>query len=184
LLTFSIASIHLTTGADLRPIKDHKPGYRALFGHFAAATSSAKQCLPPAVSLLPKLYWNDSLEIKPTAERWIRRTLQFGWEVVEFPGKIRQTDGLFGLAVVAGQISRRDHYSCHANQGLNDYTRDVARRLAKQGYGALAIDFSRAMAVLRRPTLKAKSSAIFASSRFAGSFSRNIYNSNFDVHLI
>ena len=165
-------------------IKDHKPGYRALFGHFAAATSSAKQCLPPAVSLLPKLYWNDSLEIKPTAERWIRRTLQFGWEVVEFPGKIRQTDGLFGLAVVAGQISRRDRYSCHANQGLNDYTRDVARRLAKQGYGALAIDFSRAIAVLRRPTLKAKGSAIFASSRFAGSFSRNIYNSNFDVHLI
>ena len=98
--------------------------------------------------------------------------------------QIRQTDGLFGLAVVAGQISRRDRYSCHANQGLNDYTRDVARRLAKQGYGALAIDFSRAMAVLRRPTLKAKSSAIFASSRFAGSFSRNIYNSNFDVHLI
>jgi len=141
LLTFSIASIHLTTGADLRPIKDHKPGYRALFGHFAAATSSAKQCLPPAVSLLPKLYWNDSLEIKPTAERWIRRTLQFGWEVVEFPGKIRQTDGLFGLAVVAGQISRRDRYSCHANQGLNDYTRDVARRLAKQGYVTLAVDY-------------------------------------------
>ena len=50
-------------------IKDHKPGYRALFGHFAAPTSSAKQCLPPAVSLLPKLYWNDSLEIKPRAER-------------------------------------------------------------------------------------------------------------------
>jgi len=25
-------------------IKDHKPGYRALFGHFPAATSSAKQC--------------------------------------------------------------------------------------------------------------------------------------------
>ena len=29
----------------------------------------------------------------------------------------------------------------HANQGLNDYTRDVARRLAKQGYVALAVDF-------------------------------------------
>jgi len=54
----------------------------------------------------------------------------------------------------------------HANKGLNDYTRNVARRLAKQGYGALAIDFSRAMAVLRRPTLKAKGSAIFASSLF------------------
>ena len=29
----------------------------------------------------------------------------------------------------------------HANQGLNDYTRDVARRLAKQSYVALAVDF-------------------------------------------
>ena len=29
----------------------------------------------------------------------------------------------------------------HANQGLNDYTRDVARRLAKQGYVSLAVDF-------------------------------------------
>ena len=29
----------------------------------------------------------------------------------------------------------------HANQGLNDYTRDVARRLAKQRYVALAVDF-------------------------------------------
>jgi hypothetical protein len=62
-----------------------------------------KAMLPPALSLLSKLYWNDSLEIKPMAERWIRRTPQFGWEVIEFPGKIRQTDGLFGLAVVAGQ---------------------------------------------------------------------------------
>jgi carboxymethylenebutenolidase len=29
----------------------------------------------------------------------------------------------------------------HANQGLNDYTRDVARRLAKEGYVSLAVDF-------------------------------------------
>jgi carboxymethylenebutenolidase len=29
----------------------------------------------------------------------------------------------------------------HANQGLNDYTRDVARRLAREGYVALAVDF-------------------------------------------
>lgn len=29
----------------------------------------------------------------------------------------------------------------HANQGLNDYTRDVARRLARAGYAALAVDF-------------------------------------------
>lgn len=29
----------------------------------------------------------------------------------------------------------------HANQGLNDYTRDVARRLAKQEYVALAVDY-------------------------------------------
>src|SRR5574341_671196 len=29
----------------------------------------------------------------------------------------------------------------HANQGLNDYTQDVARRLAKQGCVALAVDY-------------------------------------------
>ncbi len=29
----------------------------------------------------------------------------------------------------------------HANQGLNEYTRDVARRLARAGYAALAVDF-------------------------------------------
>jgi carboxymethylenebutenolidase len=29
----------------------------------------------------------------------------------------------------------------HANQGPNDYTRDVARRFAKQGYVSLAVDF-------------------------------------------
>ena len=38
-------------------------------------------------------------------------------------------------------MSRRDRYSCHANQGLNDYTRDLARRLAKQGYVTLAVDY-------------------------------------------
>ena len=86
----------------------------------------------------------------------IRRTLQFGWEVVEFPGKIRQTDGLFGLAVVAGQISRRDRYSCHANQGLNDYTRDLTRRLAKQGYVTLAVDYLCATAEPRKPIRMAK----------------------------
>jgi carboxymethylenebutenolidase len=29
----------------------------------------------------------------------------------------------------------------HANQGINDYTRDIARRLAREGYVALAVDF-------------------------------------------
>jgi carboxymethylenebutenolidase len=29
----------------------------------------------------------------------------------------------------------------HANQGLNEYTRDIARRLAKENYVALAVDF-------------------------------------------
>ena len=29
----------------------------------------------------------------------------------------------------------------HSNQGLNEYTRDVARRFAKQGYVSLAVDF-------------------------------------------
>jgi len=29
----------------------------------------------------------------------------------------------------------------HANQGLNEYARDIARRLAREGYAALAVDF-------------------------------------------
>ncbi len=58
---------------------------------------------------------------------------------VEFPGKAGAV-----LAYLA-QPSAPGKYPVivviHANQGLNDYTRDVARRLAKQNYAALAVDF-------------------------------------------
>lgn len=59
---------------------------------------------------------------------------------VEFPGKAGNL--LFGyLARPSAQGKHPAIIVVHANQGLNDYTRDVARRLAKQGYAVLAIDF-------------------------------------------
>ena len=61
------------------------------------------------------------------------------WENVEFPGKAGR---LLGYAAWPASPGRYPAVIVvHANQGLNDYTRDVARRLAKQGYGVLAIDF-------------------------------------------
>ena len=60
-------------------------------------------------------------------------------ENVEFPGKAGK------LSDYAATSSAQGKYPAiiiiHANQGLNDYTCDVARRLAKQGYVALAIDY-------------------------------------------
>jgi len=44
----------------------------------------------------------------------------------------------------------------HANEGLNDYTRDLTRRLAKQGYVTLAVDYLCATAEPRKPIRMAK----------------------------
>jgi carboxymethylenebutenolidase len=58
---------------------------------------------------------------------------------VEFPGKAGNLFGYRARPSASGKYPAI--IVIHANQGLNDYTRDVARRLAKQGYAALAIDF-------------------------------------------
>jgi carboxymethylenebutenolidase len=58
---------------------------------------------------------------------------------VEFSGK---AGPLFGyLARPTGKGKYPALIIIHANQGLNEYTRDIARRLAKENYVALAVDF-------------------------------------------
>jgi carboxymethylenebutenolidase len=58
---------------------------------------------------------------------------------VEFPSKSGPVFAYLARPSAAGKFPAV--MIIHANQGLNDYTRDVARRLAKQNYVALAIDF-------------------------------------------
>jgi carboxymethylenebutenolidase len=58
---------------------------------------------------------------------------------VDFPGKAANVFGYLARPAAKGIFPAL--IIIHANQGLNDYTRDVARRLAKQGYVALAVDF-------------------------------------------
>lgn len=58
---------------------------------------------------------------------------------VEFPGKAGAVLGYLARPSAKGKFPAL--IIIHANQGLNEYTRDVARRLAKQNYVALAVDF-------------------------------------------
>jgi len=58
---------------------------------------------------------------------------------VEYPGKAGAVHGYLAQPSAPGKYPTI--IVVHANQGLNDYTRDVARRLAKQSYAALAVDF-------------------------------------------
>lgn len=58
---------------------------------------------------------------------------------VDFPGKAGLVFGYLARPAAIGKFPAI--IVIHANQGINDYTRDVARRLAKQGYVALAVDF-------------------------------------------
>jgi len=58
---------------------------------------------------------------------------------VDFPGKAGVVFGYLARPAAKGQFPAIT--IIHANQGLNDYIRDVARRLAKQGYVSLAVDF-------------------------------------------
>jgi len=58
---------------------------------------------------------------------------------VEYAGKAGTVFGY--LARPSAQEKYPAIIVIHANQGLNDYTRDIARRLAKQGYIALAVDY-------------------------------------------
>ena len=61
------------------------------------------------------------------------------WHDVEYQGKATPVFGY--LARPAAIRKFPAIIVIHANQGLNDYARDVARRLAKQGYVALAVDY-------------------------------------------
>jgi len=58
---------------------------------------------------------------------------------VEFPGKAGVVFGYLARPAPKGKFPAI--IVIHANQGINYYTCDVARRLAKQGYVALAVDF-------------------------------------------
>jgi len=60
-------------------------------------------------------------------------------ESVQYPGKAGAVFGYLAQPSAPGKYAVI--IVTHANQGLNDYTRDVARRLAKQNYAALAVDF-------------------------------------------
>lgn len=61
------------------------------------------------------------------------------WHEVEYKGKAGPVFGYLTRPVAAGKYP--GVIVIHANQGINDYTRDVARRLAKQGYVALVPDY-------------------------------------------
>jgi len=58
---------------------------------------------------------------------------------VEYPGKAGTVFGYLARPSTEGKYPAI--IVIHANQGLNEYTRDIARRLAKQGYVALAVDY-------------------------------------------
>jgi len=58
---------------------------------------------------------------------------------IQFDGKAGSVWGYLGRPVKAGKYP--GVIVIHENQGLTDHIRDVARRLAKQGYVALAPDF-------------------------------------------
>ena len=61
------------------------------------------------------------------------------WHDVEYQGKATP---VFGYLARPAAIKKFPAIIViHANQGLNDSARDVARRLAKQGYVALAVDY-------------------------------------------
>jgi len=57
----------------------------------------------------------------------------------DFPGKAGTVFGYLVRPSAAGKFPAL--IVIHANQGINDYSRDVARRFAKQGYVALAVDY-------------------------------------------
>jgi carboxymethylenebutenolidase len=74
----------------------------------------------------------------------------YAWEVdpndpallchdVEYAGRATPVFGYLARPAALGKFPTI--IVIHANQGLNEYTRDVARRFAKEGYVSLAVDF-------------------------------------------
>ncbi len=58
---------------------------------------------------------------------------------VQFPGKAGTVFGYLTRPKASGKYPAI--IVIHQNTGLNEHIRDVARRLAKQGYAALAVDY-------------------------------------------
>src|SRR5258706_6444009 len=58
---------------------------------------------------------------------------------IDYPGKAGPLFGYLARPATQGKFPAL--IIIHANQGLNDYTRDIARRLAKQNYVRLGVDF-------------------------------------------
>lgn len=58
---------------------------------------------------------------------------------VEYAGRATPVFGYLARPAASGKFPTI--IIIHTNQGLNDYTRDVARRFAKEGYISLAVDF-------------------------------------------
>ncbi|HEY7555995.1 MAG TPA: dienelactone hydrolase family protein [Candidatus Binatia bacterium] len=61
------------------------------------------------------------------------------WHNIEYAGKAGPVFGYLARPAAAGKYPGL--VLIHANQGLNNHIRDVARRLAKEGYVTLAPDF-------------------------------------------
>jgi carboxymethylenebutenolidase len=61
------------------------------------------------------------------------------WHSVEYTGKAGSVSGYLVRPAAAGKYP--GIIVIHANQGINDHFRDVARRLAKEGYVALVPDY-------------------------------------------
>lgn len=59
-------------------------------------------------------------------------------ETVQFPGEGATLTGYLARPAASGAYPVI--LVCHENRGLTDHIRDVARRLAKAGYAALAVD--------------------------------------------
>ncbi|HWP58038.1 MAG TPA: dienelactone hydrolase family protein [Candidatus Acidoferrales bacterium] len=61
------------------------------------------------------------------------------WHHIDYPGKAGPVFGYLVRPVAAGKYP--GIIVIHANQGINDHFRDIARRLAKEGYVALVPDY-------------------------------------------
>jgi carboxymethylenebutenolidase len=114
----------------IREYQDGKIGRRAFMRKVVALTGSvvaAKSFIDGFAST-----GADAAQIDPSDPTLL-------WHDVEYQGKATPVFGY--LARPAAIRKFPAIIVIHENQGLNDYARDVARRLAKQGYVALAVDY-------------------------------------------
>ena len=117
---------------------------RKLLREYQGGTITRREFMRRAVALTGSLVAADAL-----IETLTRSSVYAGevarddpaifWHEVDFPGKAGTVFAYLARPSAAGKFP--GIVIIHANQGLNAYTRDVARRLAKQGFAALAVDF-------------------------------------------